>query len=536
MTQASPGKPQPLWQTAWQRVRDFSAVGGSATYFWPSWIILRSVGLVYVLIFAGIIDEGQALVGPGGLLPARDFFAGVAKQYPNHVEAFLRAPSLFWISSSAGMVTALGWLGLAAAVAVVLNLWPRMAMFAAWFIFLSFVSQGNFFLVTAPDPLMLEVGLLCILLAPPGFRPGWIGKIAPPNLAIFALRWMFLRLVIEAGLSKYVYGGPLWWNLTVMDKMHEMAPLPTALGYWDHQLGHLFHVGEIGLTFVAEIVAPLGVLFGRRGWRWFAFWVWAVFQAGIHLTNNFGWLNIAAIALAVVLLDDGMLVRGLERCRLRRLAGFMAARVAALEPRPVRRWAQWALGGFVAMQFAAAMFFYLVSPVRIPIERVPAFIKDPVVLLGGGWHSANAYPLFGGVTATRDVIEYTGSNDGGETWRTYEYRYLPHRVDQISPFIAPWYPRFEHTIQTTMLFSNSPVLYQAVAAHLLKRDPAVMKLFRRDPFADRPATMIRISTQRLSYTDARTYLATGRYWRKEYQGEYAPVMFLGENGEINTNE
>jgi len=49
-----------------------------------------------------------------------------------------------------------------------------------------------------------------------------------------------------------------------MDVMHEMAPLPTALGYWDHQLPHFFHVGEIALTFAAEIIAPVLVLFGRR--------------------------------------------------------------------------------------------------------------------------------------------------------------------------------------------------------------------------------------------------------------------------------
>lgn len=525
-----------LLENAWARFKDFSAVGGTATYFWPSWIILRSVGFVYGLIFAGIIDEGQALVGPEGLMPAQNVLAALAKQYPNPVEAFLHAPGLLWLNASGGMVTLLPWLGLAAAIAVVLNVWPRMAMFACWLIFLSFASLGNFFSVTAPDPLMLEVGLLCIPLAPPGYLPGWFARTAPPRLAVFALRWMFLRLVIEAGLSKYVYGSALWFNFTMMDVMHETTPFPTALGFWDHHLPHAFHVGEIALTFAAEIIAPLLAVFGRRPWRWFAFWVWAVFQAGIELTNNFGWLNVAAIALAVILLDDEMLVGALDRFKFRKLSGFLAARVAALVPRAMPPWAKWALGGAVGVQFAAAMFFYLVAPLRIPIEQVPAFITKPVVLLLGGWRSANAYPLFGGVKLVREVVEYAGSNDGGETWRTYEYRYLPHRVDQVSPFIAPWYPRFEHTIQTTMLFTPSPVLYQAVAAHLLRRDPRVIKLFRTDPFADRPATMIRISTQRLSFTDPRTYRATGRYWRKEYQGEYAPMMFLGENGEINTSE
>lgn len=133
-----------LLENAWARFKDFSAVGGTATYFWPSWIILRSVGFVYGLIFAGIIDEGQALVGPEGLMPAQNVLAALAKQYPNPVEAFLHAPGLLWLNASGGMVTLLPWLGLAAAIAVVLNVWPRMAMFACWLIFLSFASLGNF--------------------------------------------------------------------------------------------------------------------------------------------------------------------------------------------------------------------------------------------------------------------------------------------------------------------------------------------------------------------------------------------------------
>ena len=536
MTAASPGLIPRLPGRAWARFKDFCAVGGSSTYLWPSWLLLRGVGLVYVLMFAGIILEGQALVGPGGVAPARDFMASMSKQCANPVEAFLRAPSLLWISPSAGMVAALGWLGMIAAVAVVLNLWPRVAMFAAWLLFLSFATMGDFFSATAPDPLMLEVGLLSVLLAPPGMLPGWFPKIAPRRIAIFALRWMLFRLMLEAGLSKFVFGNALWRDLTVMDLMYQTAPFPTVLGYWDFQLPHFFHVLEIALTFIAEIPVPFLMIFGGRGWRWFSFWVWLIFQAGIELTNNFGWLQVAAVALGVVLLDDAMIVEAVRWLRLRRIADFMAARVAGLGVRPVPPWARWTLRAAIAVQFAVAMFFYVVSPIRIPIERVPGFIKQPVVLLFGAWRSANAYPLFGNLKSVREVVEFSGSNDGGETWHTYEYRYLVHRVDQMSPYIAPCYPRFEAILQNNMLITTSPVLYQSVAAHLLRRDPQVVKLFRRDPFPDRPPTMVRMSTYRLFFTDARTLRATGRYWRKEYQGEFAPMMLMGENGEIISSE
>ncbi len=521
---------------AWRELRAFCALGGDATFIWPRWIILRAVGLVYVIIFCSTMAESQALLGPDGVAPVRNVFADLAKLYPNPVEAFLRAPSLFWISTSAGMITALEWLGLAAAVAVVLNLWPRLALSACWVIFLSFANSGPFFSITAPDPLLLEVALLCIPFAPPGLRPGLGTAAAPRPVAVLALRLLLLRIMVEAGLSKFIYGSAEWHNLTAMDFMYETAPFPTVLAYWDHQLPHVYHVLEIALTFVAEIPAPLVMIFGGRRWRWCAFGVWLVFQGGIELTNNFGWLQPSSIALAVILLDDQMLVGAFRRFRLRRLGEWLAARVAAVSARPVRPWARWGLRVAVGGQFLLAMFYYIVAPTRIPIERVPAVISQPLILLSAGFHCTNNFPLFGTIETARYEVEFVGTNDGGETWRSYDSRYQAQRTDRMPPFIAPWYPRLDALLENKLTTSSDPALYQAVAAHLLKRDPAVLEIFRRDPFADRPATMIRMQTYRLWFTDAATFRATGNYWRKAYQGEYAPMMYLNAQGEIVRTE
>ena len=53
---------------AWNRLRDFGGAG-DATYLWPRWIVLRAVGLVFVIAFAGIIEQVQVLAGPHGLIP-----------------------------------------------------------------------------------------------------------------------------------------------------------------------------------------------------------------------------------------------------------------------------------------------------------------------------------------------------------------------------------------------------------------------------------------------------------------------------------
>ena len=63
---------RPVWglhRLAWPQLRAFSGLGPDATYLWPRWLFLRAVGLVFVLIFSGILREGGALVGPDGLAP-----------------------------------------------------------------------------------------------------------------------------------------------------------------------------------------------------------------------------------------------------------------------------------------------------------------------------------------------------------------------------------------------------------------------------------------------------------------------------------
>ena len=532
--------------------REFIGRDAHATYLWPRWLILRAVGIIYLLVFAGIIAEGGALIGPNGIAPLSDFAAAQAKLYPNALEGFLRAPGLFWLGAGPAMIATLEWAGLAAAAALTLNLWPRLALFGCWLIFLSFLTAagGHFFSLTQPDQLMIETALLCIPFAPRGLRPG-LGAASPPRpIAVFAMRWLLFRIMFEAGLSKFVFGGPRWRNLTAMDVMYENSPFPTILGYWDHQLPHAYHVLEIEFTFAAEIAAPLLAVFGGRRWRWPAFCVWVAFQAGIELTNNFGWLNVASIALGLLLLDDQMLGAagaklGLEpifshakaqRRKENPTAGIDLRALAPLRETGSRSGVRrWGLRVALGVQIFATLYFFILS-CGLPAKAIPGPVSRPLNLLFGGLRSANAYFLFSNLQAIRYDIEFEGSNDGGETWRTYEFRYQAQRVDKICRFIAPWYPRFEATLQNTVVTAPQSTLFPAVAADLLERNPGVMRLFDGDPFSDRPPTMIRMAIYRLSFTDLREHRATGDFWRKEYEGDYMPMVYLDGRGEIMGGE
>lgn len=504
---------------------------GDATFVWTRWLMLRSVGLIFIVIFAGIIDESRALLGPDGIAPITETLTGYTKQFPNPVMAFLRAPGLFWLSSDWEMVVTLQWLGMFAAVALVFNLAPRLSLFACWLIFLSFSTSGSFFAQTQPDPLMLELTLLCIVMAPAGFRPGLAAQAAPRPIAVFALRFMLFRLMLQAGLAKFVFGHAMWREFTAMDVMYETAPFPTLLGYLLHQLPHWFHVLEVGITFLAEGPAPLVMIFGGRRWRWFAFWIWAFFQLGIQFSNNFAWLNVGAIGLALILLDDTMLVNAARFIRLPRLTEYLRSKLGAVSLPPIKPWALHGLRIALGLQFAVAMYFYVVAPTRIPPESVPPFIAKPLALLIH-FHAANPYALFGNLPQERFEVEFQGSNDGGETWRTYEYRYKIQREDKVSPFVAPWYPRFEAILQNVRVARTTPELYASTAAHLIRRDPAVMELFRSDPFPDRPPTMVRMAEYQYEFTDLATWRATGRYWRREYIGDWLPAVYRTAQGDI----
>ncbi len=516
---------------AWRRLKDFAALGGDATYLWPRWLVLRAIGAIYLIIFAGIIADGGALIGPHGLTPVNGLLAQLRDAHPNALVAFLRAPSLFWISGSNGMITVLGWCGLAAAVMLVLNRWPRIALFVCWSIFLSFVTTWRAFSETQPDRVMLELALVAIAFAPAGARPGLGSKSPPLPLAVFMVRWMLFRLMFEAGIMKLLGGDPHWRNFTAMDAMYETTPFPTVLSYLDHQLPQAYHIFEIVLTFVAEIAAPLLAVFaGRRG-RWFALGAWTVFQGGIELTNNFGWLNVGAFVLGLTLLDDQMLAAAARKFPGPGLGRWSTPPAPGPATPTDGTWRHH--GWHIALwtYFGLTVLFFAIN-CGMPVEGFPYALARPFKTVFWDFRSFNSFTLFAGTPSNRYAVEFEGSNDGGKTWRLYPFRYQPQRLDQLSPVIAPRYVRFEAALQIAGYSDPPSPLFGIVAAHLLLRDPDILRLFQSDPFPDRPATMIRMPVYRMSFTDFATYRKTGQYWRKESGGLYQPVMYVNAQGQI----
>lgn len=506
---------------AWRRVKGFFGFGSEVTFLLPRWLALRAVGAVFVIVFAGIIVDHAALIGPRGVMPLANFFAEHRATYPNLLEAFLRAPGLFWLGTSPAMIAAVAWTGLAAAIALTLNLWPRAALFVNWICLLSFVTTWRGFTATQVDQLMLETALLCLVFAPAGLRPG-LGAASPPApAAVFLVRWMLFRVMFENGLIKLFAGDSHWLDLTALDVLYETSPFPTILGYFDHQLPHGWHVVEILLTFVAEIIAPIGMLVGGPRWRWFAFITWTGFQAGIQLTNNFGWLNTASIGLGLVLLDDQMLAPILARFR---------PKAPPITAPPANHSPRWLV--VAATAHTVLTLYFVALGCGLPTEGAPWALARPLQTIFADFHSANFYTLFGRMLPGRVAVEFEGSNDGGRTWRAYEFRYQPQREDRISPFIAPRYARFEATLQVEANRAVPSPLFAHVAARLLAGSPEVLAQFRNNPFPDRPPGLIRLPVYQFKFTDLATWRATGRYWQKEFTAFHQPMLYRNARRDI----
>src|SRR5215469_14462684 len=101
---------------------------GKTTHLLPRWIVLRALGLIYFSAFYSYFFQIKGLIGPEGILPAAEYLHRV-KAALSPVQALWYAPTLLWMGSSDRALMIVCWLGIAASIAVVFNLWPRLSLF-----------------------------------------------------------------------------------------------------------------------------------------------------------------------------------------------------------------------------------------------------------------------------------------------------------------------------------------------------------------------------------------------------------------------
>ena len=165
----------------------------------------------------------------------------------------------------------------------------------------------------------------------------------------------------------------------------------------------------------------------------------------------------------------------------------------------------------------------------LPSSTVPWFLADFAAKLRY-FRLASDYHLYRHYIGFRHQLDFQGSDDGGRTWRTYQYRYLPQDQNQIVPFIAPYFTRYEAAVGLCMEpgIEPNPVI-KGTAAGLLTGSAPVLALFKNNPFPDHPPDRITFPLYDFKFTTLVDLSKTGHYWTKKYIQDYMPEVQVDRN-------
>jgi lipase maturation factor 1 len=505
----------------------FDSEHGASNRLVPRWLFLRALGLIYFSAFFPLLFQIRGLIGPNGILPAADFLQAVAQSL-GHVSRVWYAPTLLWFSSSSQMLLALCWIGMAASLLLVFNLWPRAMLAVCFVCFLSFVSAAQDFSGYQSDGMLLEAGFISLFFAPPGLRPG-LGRTHPPSRAsLFLLQWEWFRIYFESGAVKLLSGDPQWRNFTAMDEYYQNGPLPTWVGWYVQHLPHWFHAGSVYATLALELGLVWMFLLPRR-WRIICFFIVTPWQIGVILTANYTFLNYLVLVLGVLLVDDQFSKRWVPH--VSRLLRDVGTTVAA--PPPLR-----STINTIRLSFSSAILlwiFYVTTVLmlwmfwRVPLPTQPIIALEP-------FRIANRYGLFAVMTRGRYEIEFQGSNDG-QNWTPYPFAYKPQDISQPPRIYAPYQPRFDWNLWFASLgaWRDYPIVLNT-EVRLLSGDKDVLALFAGNPFPQSPPRQVRAVLWQYWFTTSAEKQISGAWWRRERQGLYAPTIELQADGKIAATE
>ena len=539
----------------------FDSRNGPTDRFLSRWMFLRALGAIYFSAFFSLGFQIRGLIGPQGIVPASEYLKSVAEQV-GHAR-YWYVPSVLWFSSGSHMLTGLCWVGIAAAVLLVLNIWPRVMLANCFVCFLSFVSAAGDFSGYQSDGMLLEAGFLSLFLAPGGFRPGLGEKRPPVRAALYLLLWEWFRIYFESGVAKIAGGDPQWRNFTALDDYYQNGPLPTWVGWYVQHFPHWFHAATAFFTLALELVL-IWLAFLPRRFRIALFFVVTPWQIGIILTANYTFLNYLVLILAFLLLDDRFLMRFFPaRWKQPLVARSDAPPIESHSqeadhlsilapksspssdetpstkdtPRDLRQNIQlWLAPLRVSATAVLLVWIFYATTVQViwmimsaPLPTSPVALLDP-------FRIANRYGLFAVMTRGRYEIEFQGSNDG-QTWIAYPFRHKPQDLEKPPRIYAPYQPRLDWNLWFASLgeWRDNPLVLRT-ERRLLSNDPDVLTLFARNPFPQGPPRQVRAVLWQYWFTSMAEKRERGVWWRRELLGLYAPAIQLEPDGRISVTQ
>ena len=465
-------------------------------------LVLRGLGVVYLIAFTSLRAEVRGLYGRRGIVPVEETLQiiGGDRRFAGR-RRWWRFPTLLWLGASDRALVRLCRWGQLAGLALALGVLPKLAAAGAWTLYLSFVTVGSPFLNYQWDGLLLEAGFLGVLAAPGRATMRWRRGDPAPAMAVALFRLLSFRLHFESGMAKLQSADRCWRDGSACGYHHQTQPLPTPLAHLALRLPRGFHRLSTAAVLALECAAPFLIFGGRRSRRW-ALLLLEGLQAVIAATGNFAFFNLLTAVVTLSLLDR-------PAARLRRRAGG--------EP----RWRA-TIDGLATELEGLLQLGDLARRVRPGRRRHPALERAetslaPLRLVG-------SYGLFAVMTRARAEIVIEGSM--GTDWRPYELRHKPGDPGRRSRFVA-LHPRLDWQMWFAALSPAPPPWFEALLQRLLEGSPPVLALFASNPFPEGPPRFIRAVLYQYRMTDPGTRRRTGRYWEREPLGLYFPPVCLG---------
>ena len=468
-------------------------------------ILLRLLGLVYLMAFLTLVWQGPALLGPHGLLPIDSYLAEVAAEAGSRAAGFWRLPSLFWLGASDGGLRAAGLVGVALSAAMLAGYTNALALALLCALQISISNVGQTFYGFGWELQLVETGFLCIFLCPL-IDPRPFPRRPAPRAVIWLLRWLAMRIMWGAGLIK-LRGDSCWRDLSCLDFHFETQPVPSPLSPYFHALPHGAHAIGVVFNHIVELGAPFLVL-GPRRVRHVGGALMVALQIILIASGNLAFLNWLTLVPILACFDDGVWRRLLPRALVARADAASAAAV------PSRA------HGLAVAALTVGIAALSVPPVINMLSGTQimntAFTRLPIV---------NTYGAFGSVGRERLQLVFEGTMDETITpetkWLAYGFKCQPGDPARRPCWMSPYHYRLDWLLWFAAMGSPRDYPWAVhLVWQLLAADPGALGLIADDPFHGRPPRHIRVDLYRYKFAP----LGGKVWWQRTRLGAWLPPL------------
>ncbi|MCB9579651.1 MAG: lipase maturation factor family protein [Polyangiaceae bacterium] len=473
-------------------------------------VVLRMLGLVYLVAFLVAANQVVPLIGSQGLTPISLYLPAVEHHFGSFGSAFFNLPSLFWFAHSDGVLLAAMWLGVVLSAAVLCGYANSIVLSVLWLLYLSLIHVGQRWYGYGWEMQLCETGFLAIFLVPLlDGRP--FPRRPPPTPVIWLFRWLIVRIMLGAGLIK-LRGDACWTELTCLYYHFETQPIPGPLTPYFNALPHWALAGGVLFNHFAELVAPLFVFVPRRRLRHAAGAVMLALQITLILSGNLAFLNWLTIVPILACFDDTLWRRLLPNTWVR-------ASERAKETAQASRGQGRAVAGVFGVVGLLSIF-----PVSNLLSSRQAMNRsfEPLGLV-------NTYGAFGSVGRKRYEIVFEGTRDAKPDartkWTAYEFKCKPGDPTRRPCWITPYHLRLDWQIW----FAAMGQPYQHpwtvhFVEKLLEGDEKTLSLLASNPFPDGPPRVIRAELYRYELSPP----GEATVWTRQRVGEWLPPLSKGD--------